>query len=80
MTGSLAKVYVKGRRSLSAVIADAIVRTLVLPRLMEVDAARAKEGLTELQAALEQAQCQLSLAELKALRERGQHTLSYWVY
>ncbi len=77
---SLAKVYSAETPKRAAAIADATVRTLVLPRLMEVDTIRKQEGLDKLQTALADADCTVALEELRALRLRGHHTLSYWVY
>lgn len=80
LADALAKVIAEDTPARGAVIADAIVRMLVLPRFMDIDRDRAHGALRELKSKLNEAQCRFSEAELDALQARPHVTLSYWVY
>ena len=80
LADALAKVLGPETPDKGALIADALVRSLVLPRVMDVDRHQAQEALAALETALEEAGCAVALSELRAMCKRPHATVSYWVY
>jgi hypothetical protein len=80
MADSLAKVLSSEGEEPPKLILDSLVRTLALPRLMDLDKERCRKALEGLDTALRLTGCLGAQAELTALLDRPHPTISYWMY